>query len=81
MAPMHAKRCYVNVAACDGVIYAMGGYDGSIRQSSAEKYSPELNQWTLIADMNAQRSDASATEFNGFEYLVSLVFKLCSNFL
>jgi kelch-like protein 10 len=68
MAPMHAKRCYVNVAAYDGVIYAMGGYDGNIRQSSAEKYSPELNQWTLIADMNAQRSDASATEFNGWNF-------------
>ena len=43
----------------------MGGYDGHHRQNTAEKYDYRTNQWTLIAPMNAQRSDASATTLNG----------------
>lgn len=63
---MYSKRCYVSVAVHSGIIYAMGGYDGSNRLNTAEKYIPELNQWSLIADMNEPRSDASAAELNGF---------------
>lgn len=65
---MNAKRCYVSVAAVDGTIYAMGGFDLLNRHSSVEKYIPELNQWTFVADMNQARSDASATEHNGLIY-------------
>lgn len=43
----------------------MGGYDGHHRQNTAEKYDYRTNQWTLIAPMNVQRSDASATTLNG----------------
>ena len=56
-------RCYVSVAVLDGLIYAMGGYDGQNRQNTAEKYFPKKNQWSLIQPMNFQRSDASATAF------------------
>lgn len=46
------------------IIYAMGGYDGHHRQNTAEKYNYKYNQWSLIASMNVQRSDASATTLN-----------------
>lgn len=49
----------------DGVIYAMGGFDGHQRLSSAEKYDFARNQWTMIAPMTIQRSDACATVLNG----------------
>ena len=54
-------RCYVSVAVHEGLIYAMGGFDGHVRQNTAERYTPQTNQWSLIAPMNHQRSDASAT--------------------
>lgn len=57
-------RCYVSVAVLDGCIYAMGGYDGHVRQNTAERYTPRSNQWSLITPMNHQRSDASATTLN-----------------
>jgi len=57
-------RCYVSVAVLEGCIYAMGGYDGHVRQNTAERYTPKANQWSLITPMNHQRSDASATTLN-----------------
>jgi len=49
----------------DGLVYALGGYDGQHRQNTAERYLPKNNQWSLVAPMNHQRSDASATSLNG----------------
>ncbi|KAL3252426.1 hypothetical protein MRX96_017737 [Rhipicephalus microplus] len=53
--------CCVNVAVLDGKIYALGGYDGDRRTNTAERCDPVTNTWSLIADMNDQRSDACAT--------------------
>ncbi|KAH8035266.1 hypothetical protein HPB51_004507 [Rhipicephalus microplus] len=57
----HTARCYVSVAVLDGKIYALGGYDGDRRTNTAERCDPATNTWSLIADMNDQRSDACAT--------------------
>jgi len=42
----------------------MGGFDGHHRLSTAEKYNFKRNQWTMIAPMTSQRSDACAAVFN-----------------
>lgn len=52
----------------------MGGYDGHHRQNTAEKYNYKYNQWSLIASMNVQRSDASATTLNSKAMVSLLVF-------
>uniref|UniRef100_A0AAX7VMX9 BTB domain-containing protein n=1 Tax=Astatotilapia calliptera TaxID=8154 RepID=A0AAX7VMX9_ASTCA len=62
--PMHSCRCYVSVTVLNGFIYALGGFDGHVQLSSAECYQPEINQWSLIAPMHEQRSDASCTTLN-----------------
>jgi kelch-like protein 10 len=62
---MNARRCYVSVAVLRDLVYAMGGYDGHHRQNTAERYDHRTNQWSLIAPMIMQRSDASATTLNG----------------
>ena len=49
----------------DGLVYAMGGYDGHNRQNTAERYQPRTNQWSLVQPMNHQRSDASASALGG----------------
>lgn len=62
---MYERRCYVSVAVLDGLIYAIGGFDGLERLNSAECYNPDTNQWTLTAQMNERRSDASASSLQG----------------
>jgi len=62
---INRRRCYVSVALLNGIIYAMGGFDGHHRLGSAEKYNFERNQWTMIAPMTSQRSDACAAVMNG----------------
>lgn len=66
----YKRRCYVSVVLLNNIIYAMGGFDGHHRLGSAEKYDFERNQWTMIAPMTSQRSDACAAVMNG-KYLVS----------
>jgi len=69
---INRRRCYVSVALLNGTIYAMGGFDGHHRLGSAEKYNFERNQWTMIAPMTSQRSDACAAVMNG-KYKVSQI--------
>lgn len=57
---MHCRRCYVSVTELNGMIYAIGGYDGHNRLNTVERYNPRTNQWSVIPPMNMQRSDASA---------------------
>lgn len=49
----------------DGLIYALGGYNGRTRMSSVERYYPDKNQWEMTTPMNKQRSDASAASLGG----------------
>lgn len=56
----------------NNTIYAMGGFDGHQRLGSAEKYNFDRNQWTLIAPMTTQRSDACAAVLNS-KYGVSKI--------
>ena len=67
---MQVSRCYVSTAEVKGKIYAIGGYDGSVRHSSAECYDPQTNQWNMIKSMNAIRSDASAVTFGNKIFIV-----------
>ncbi|KAI4816753.1 hypothetical protein KUCAC02_009066 [Chaenocephalus aceratus] len=69
VASMYYHRCYVSVTVLNGCIYAMGGYDGHTRLSTAERYMPETNQWSLIAPMSEQRSDASCTTLHDKVYI------------
>lgn len=59
-----AARCYVSVVLLDDTIYAMGGFDGHHRLNTVEKYNFDRNQWTMVAPMVSQRSDACAAVLN-----------------
>jgi len=49
----------VSVGVLDGVLYAVGGYDGIEVRSSVEAYRPGSTRvWTTIADMNLCRRNA-----------------------
>uniref|UniRef100_A0A8C5GXS4 BACK domain-containing protein n=1 Tax=Gouania willdenowi TaxID=441366 RepID=A0A8C5GXS4_GOUWI len=71
MSPMQESRYLMSVTVLKGYIYAMGGYrndDGTSRRT-AERYHPNINQWTFIASMNEERRDASCTTLNNKIYI------------
>ena len=53
---MSHPRRYVAAAALNGLLYAIGGYDGFSVLDSVEAYDPRLDQWKRVANMsNARR--------------------------
>lgn len=53
--PMRTARSRVGVAVVNGLLYAIGGYDGQSRLSTVEVYNPETDSWTQVSSMNSQR--------------------------
>jgi hypothetical protein len=81
VAPMYTQRCYVSTAVAHGCIYALGGYDGQWRLSSAERYSPTTNQWSQLEPMLQRRSDAGSDSLHGqcgtlLHLLISMIDEL-----
>ncbi|PIO14196.1 hypothetical protein AB205_0004600 [Aquarana catesbeiana] len=53
--PMTTARSRVGVAVVNGLLYAIGGYDGQSRLSTVEVYNPETDVWTKVGSMNSKR--------------------------
>jgi hypothetical protein len=49
------------MAALDGYIYAIGGYDGTSRLSTVERYCPKTNRWTFVASLVYPRTVISVS--------------------
>ncbi|XP_048366842.1 kelch-like protein 18 isoform X1 [Sphaerodactylus townsendi] len=54
--PMTTARSRVGVAVLNGLLYAIGGYDGQLRLSTVEVYNPESDSWSKAGSMNSKRS-------------------------
>lgn len=52
-------------------IYICGGFNGSECLSTAECYSPETNQWTMIATMDNRRSGIGVIAYANYIFAVS----------
>ncbi|XP_076065534.1 kelch-like protein 24 isoform X2 [Oratosquilla oratoria] len=52
LAPMESPRSELGLATLDGHIYAVGGWSGTCRLNTVEKYDPRSNSWSSVADMN-----------------------------
>ena len=52
---MLSKRCRLGVAALNGKIYAVGGYDGSSTLNSVEIFDPITNKWSYASPMKVGR--------------------------
>jgi len=53
-------RSGLGVAAANGRVYAMGGFDGMSYRNEMEEYNPATNQWTLVAPMPTGRYSLAA---------------------
>lgn len=51
VAPMNVARSEVALAALDGCVYAVGGWDGSSRLACVECYNPACNRWEIVQPM------------------------------
>ena len=58
------------VAVLDGFIYALGGHDGPDIRPSAERYDPNCDEWSPVAEMRMCRRNAGAVAVNGMIYVV-----------
>ncbi|KAM9789658.1 kelch-like protein 18 [Neosynchiropus ocellatus] len=67
--PMRTARSRVGVAVVNGLLYAIGGYDGQSRQSTVEVYNPETDSWTQVSSMNCQRSAMGTVVIDGLIYV------------
>ena len=57
--------------AIDGLLYVIGGYDGSFTLSSGERYDPARNAWSPIASMGtARKRNPVAAVIGGLLYTI-----------
>lgn len=68
--PMLSKRCRLGVAALNGKLYAVGGYDGSVFLRSVECYDPVSKQWMALKAMNVKRSRVAVVATYGKLYAI-----------
>ncbi|XP_073533203.1 kelch-like protein 18 isoform X1 [Phyllobates terribilis] len=67
--PMTTARSRVGVAVVNGLLYAIGGYDGQSRLSTVEVYNPESDSWTKVGSMNSKRSAMGTVVLDGQIYV------------
>lgn len=54
----------------NGIIYAVGGYDGSAHLNTMECFDPMTNTWRTVASMASRRSSAGVAVLNDMLYVV-----------
>ena len=63
--------CYfLGVAVIGGLVYAVGGFNGSLRVRTVDVYEPMKDVWSSIPSMEARRSTLGAAVLNGLIYAV-----------
>ncbi|XP_027763563.1 kelch-like protein 18 isoform X1 [Empidonax traillii] len=67
--PMTTARSRVGVAVLNGLLYAIGGYDGQLRLSTVEVYNPETDSWSKVESMNSKRSAMGTVVLDGQIYV------------
>ncbi|XP_060879866.1 kelch-like protein 2 isoform X2 [Metopolophium dirhodum] len=70
VAEMCVPRIAAGVGVLDGILYVVGGYDGTNTHKSAEAYQPSTGVWTTIPDMHFCRYYPGVTVLNGLLYVV-----------
>ena len=52
------------------LIYVCGGFDGSVRHTSMERYDPTIDQWTMLTSMSTGREGAGLVVANDMLYCI-----------
>ncbi|KAM6440908.1 kelch-like protein 2 isoform 2-T2 [Liasis olivaceus] len=70
VAELPSRRCRAGVVYMNGLVFAVGGFNGSLRVRTVDSYDPVKDQWTSVANMQDRRSTLGAAELNGLLYAV-----------
>jgi len=62
--PMGTPRSGLSCMAYNLEIHAIGGFNGTSRMTSGEKFDPERNTWTTLPDMRTPRSNSGIEVVN-----------------
>ena len=64
--------CYTisGVALINGQVYAVGGFNGSLRVRTVDMYDPVKDTWTACSSMEARRSTLGVAVLNDLIYAV-----------
>lgn len=65
VAPMHCRRCYVSVSVLNGMIYALGGYDGHSRQVQVFNFAALTRNFNFNFFYRTQAKDIVQKQING----------------
>lgn len=55
------------------MIYVAGGFDGSRRHTSMERYDPNIDQWSMLGDMQTAREGAGLVVASGLIYCLGKI--------
>lgn len=58
------------------MIYVAGGFDGSRRHTSMERYDPNIDQWSMLGDMQTAREGAGLVVASGLIYCLGSVLSV-----
>lgn len=64
---LSASLGVVCVGAC---VYAVGGFNGSLRVRTVDCYDPVADRWSCVSSMQDRRSTLGAAVLNGLLYAV-----------
>ncbi|KAJ8877379.1 hypothetical protein PR048_021833 [Dryococelus australis] len=62
----YLKSC---LAMLDGNVYAVGGWEGSFRLDTVERYNPETNSWHFIPQMRIAVTSPAVVSHDGMLYV------------
>ena len=54
----------------NGLVYAVGGFNGSLRVRTVDVYDPIRDMWSSVASMDARRSTLGVAVLGGMIYAV-----------
>ncbi|XP_062333311.1 kelch-like protein 2 [Osmerus eperlanus] len=70
LAELPSRRCRAGVVCVGGCVYAVGGFNGSLRVRTVDCYDPVTDRWTCVSSMQDRRSTLGAAVLNGLLYAV-----------
>uniref|UniRef100_A0AAX7SWP0 Kelch like family member 2 n=1 Tax=Astatotilapia calliptera TaxID=8154 RepID=A0AAX7SWP0_ASTCA len=70
VAELPTRRCRAGVVYVAGCVYAVGGFNGSLRVRTVDCYDPMMDRWTSVSSMQDRRSTLGASVLNGLLYAV-----------
>lgn len=70
LAPMEAARSELALAALDGYVYAVGGWEGVSRLSCVERYDADQNRWETVHPLKTALTSAAVAALDGRLYVI-----------